>query len=219
MTSMNFEQVTATEFAALVSTKPASNAFKKQYARFLPSIYDGYDGPDYMVHRGPLQVSGNFVAPGLVTLIVGDLTVDGLVDLNNPAEKGFDEGGVFVVLGNVTCRAFAGHYGKCSFVDGDLRADDIIVNDFSDSALVVIKNLRTKFFLGSDIWAEVGGDAEMAYGNGYCLPVGYKNAAEQAIQPDHDGDDSMDMLNVADPYDMNVELMQRLRKSEPIFKS
>jgi hypothetical protein len=219
MTTLNFEHVSAEEFAALIESGPASDVFKRQYARFQPSVYDGSAGPDYMVHRGPLHVSGNFVAPGFFTMVLGALTVDGLVDLTNPADKGFDEGGVFVALGDVKCRAFANHYGKCSFIDGDLNAGDLIVNDFEDSSLIVTKNLKTKFFLGEDIWVEFGGTAEMAYGSGYCLPLGYDDAAQQAIYPEHDEDDSIAAVNVGDPDNLHSELLEKSRRGQPIFKA
>lgn len=219
MTMSNFEQVTAEEFAALVQTGPASDAFKRQYARFCPQTYDGSFGPDYMVHRGPLHLTSNFVAPGFFTMVVGDVTADGIVDLGNPEDKGFDEGGVFVALGDVHCRVFANHYGKCSFVDGDLRADDMIVNAFSDSALVVMKDLRTRFFFGEDIWAEVGGRAEMSFGSGYCLPIGYDDAAQEAIYPERDHDDSMAILNIDDPDNALSALMKQVRRGAPVFKA
>lgn len=60
-----------------------------------------------------------------------------------------------------------------------------MLNAFSDSSLVVIGNLRTRFFYGLDIWAEVGGRVEMDYGEGYCLPLGYRNAAREAQRPRH----------------------------------
>jgi hypothetical protein len=219
-TTLNFEQVTAEQFAALIQTGPASDAFKQQYARFRPQAYDGYSGPDYMVHRGSLHVTGDFVAPGFFTMILGDLTADGNVDLNNPADKGFDEGGAFVALGDVKCRVFANHCGKCSFIDGDLRAEDMIVNAFEDSSLVVIKNLRTKFFFGEDIWAEVGGHAEMSYGSGYCLPIGYDDASSHSVRPEHDLEDSMSILTIEDPDEIDaITLMQRIRRGDPMFKA
>jgi hypothetical protein len=116
-----FEQVTADEFDDAVERSPSSRKFKERYARFPPS------GDDHcFVHRGSLTVSGNFTAPGFFTLIIGDLTVDRLVDLDNP--EGFDVGGLFIVIGNVSCRVFSGHYGKCSLVDGNLVASELILN-------------------------------------------------------------------------------------------
>ena len=86
---------------------------------------------------------------------------------------------------NVTCGAFAGTYGKCAFIDGNLVACDLILNSFEDSALVIAGNLRTRFYYGQDIWAEVGGSAEMEFGDGYCLPIGYTEAAAEVIEQEH----------------------------------
>jgi hypothetical protein len=170
-----FEQVTEDEFDDAIESSPSSQTFKEQYARFSPRRDD-----HCFIHRGPLTLRGHFAAPGLCTLIIGDLTVDGTVDLHNPEE--FDDGGIFVVIGNVSCAAFDGHYGKCTFIDGNLIASEVIMNLYQDSSLVVTGDLKTKLFYGEDMWAEVGGVADFEYGNGYCLPIGYRNAAGQAIR-------------------------------------
>jgi hypothetical protein len=213
-----FEQVTADEFDDAVERNLSSQKFKEQYARFAPFEPSGDD--HCFVHRGSLTVSGNFTAPGFFTLIIGDLTVDRLVDLDNP--EGFDEGGLFIVIGNVSCRVFSGHYGKCSFVDGNLVASELILNAYEDSSLLVTGDLRTKFFYGEDICAQVGGVAEMEYGEGYCLPIGYRNAAEQAIRARHDTESHL----VLDPKVLNdrnslkmEEALPRLRRGKSILRS
>lgn len=171
----DFEQVTPDEFDAAIASSPSSQTFKQQYARYQP------DRDDHcFIHRGSLTRPGHFAAPGFCTLIIGDLNVDGFVDLDNP--EGFDEGGVFIVIGNVSCAAFSGHYGKCTFIDGNLIASDVILNAYEDSSLMVAGDLKTKLFYGWDIWAEVGGAAHFEYGQGYCLPIGYRDASAQAIR-------------------------------------
>ncbi len=162
----SFELVSLDEFKLALAKSVASELFREQFARFSPSYYEGRDGADCMIHLGDLRTSGHFEAPGFYTLITGHLHVDGIVDQHNPYDKGFDEGGLFVVLGDVTCDAFFNEYGKCSFVDGRLEARDIVVNAFGDSALVVTGNLTTNFFYGQDMWAEIGGHASMEYGDG-----------------------------------------------------
>lgn len=183
------------------------------------ALREGWDGPDCLIHRGPLAVQGHFEAPGYFTLITGDLTVEGLVDLHNPYDKGFDEGGIFVVLGDLTCHAFANEYGKCSFIDGNLNARDILLNDFGDSCLFVTGDLATRFFYGRDIWAEIGGVASMDYGDGYCLPIGYRNAGAEAMRPRHDEDASLRLLNV-ESFDGNEtqQMLAMLREGRPVFK-
>lgn len=216
---MDFEKLSPEDFAQAVAAGPSTDIFKTNYRRFRARCAEGWDGPDCLIHRGPLAVQGHFEAPGYFTLITGDLTVDGLVDLHNPYDKGFDEGGIFVVLGDLTCHAFANEYGKCSFIDGNLNARDILLNDFGDSCLFVTGDLATRFFYGRDIWAEIGGVASMDYGDGYCLPIGYRNAGAEAMRPRHDEDASLRLLNV-ESFDGNEtqQMLAMLREGRPVFK-
>jgi hypothetical protein len=207
-----FERVTVDAFDAAIKASPSSDAFKTRIGRFGL----GLDDPCF-VHRGPLTVAGHFRAPGYCTLIVGDLTVEGLVDLTSP--EGFDGNGVFIALGNVSCRAFNNDWGKVTAIDGNLQASDLVISCYEDSCLVVTRDLKTTFFYGRDIWAEVGGVAEMEYGNGYCLPIGYRNAAGQAIRPRHDADTSMALLTVAESgARIEYELVDKLKQGQPVFK-
>lgn len=213
-----FESVSADAFERALADGAASPAFREQYARSSPVLYDGWNGPNFQVHRGNLTVADDFTAPGLATLIFGDLTVGGFVDLRNDGTNGFDEGGLFVVLGSVRCRIFAAHYGKCSFVDGDLVAEDLLLNGYQDSSLVVTGSLRTRFFLGDDICAEVGGGAEMEYGIGYALPLG-EDAIASAIRPRHGEAASRALLAVDDPDEQGAgTLMRRVREGRPTFR-
>jgi hypothetical protein len=216
---MPFENVTREDFAAAVAESPSSGLFKQQYARFRPSDYEGWDGPDYQICRESISASGTFEAPGFFTLIVGDLHVDGLIDLRNPYDRGFDEGGLCVILGDVTCTAFANEAGKVTFIDGDIHARDLLINAFGDSSLVVMGALKTRFFYGRDIWAEVGGDVSIDYGEGYCLPIGYRDAAAEAIMPKHDETSSLALLNFEDLEILNgSEIRRALREGRPIFR-
>jgi hypothetical protein len=214
-----FENVTRDEFTAIFAAAPASAACRKQHARGSPSEYDGRDGPDYVIHRGSLAVGGDFIAPGFNTLIIGDLFVEGLVDLHNPYDKGFDEGGQFIIVGSLNCLVFANEYGKCTLVDGDLTASDMLINGYEDSSLKVIGDLTTKFFYGVDIWAEVGGVANMEYGIGYCLPLGYCSGSE-AIWPRHDENVTRQLLNLdATSLRLNPQDLLRLwQTGKPLFK-
>jgi hypothetical protein len=207
-----FERVTIEAFDAAIAASPSSEAFKKQVARF--SL--GLDDP-CLVHRGPLTVAGHFRAPGYCTLVVGDLTVDGLVDLTSP--EGFDGNGVFIALGNVTCRAFNNDWGKVTLIDGNLAASELVISCYDDSTLVVTRDLKTRFFYGRGIWAEVGGVAEMEYGKGHCLPIGYRNAAQEAIRPRHDAETSMALLTVVENGALiEYELVDKLKQGQPVFK-
>jgi hypothetical protein len=212
-----FEQVTEDEFDTAVESAPSSQTFKEQYTRF-PAVDD-----HCFVHRGSLILKGHFTAPGYLTLIVGDLTVDGFVDLNNP--EGFDEGGLFIVIGNVNCTAFSGHYGECTLIDGNLIVREAILNAYEDSSLSVMGDLKTKLFYGEDIWAEVGGVADFEYGESYCLPIGYQDAAAQSISARRDTparsilhpdllEDDEDVVCYLKSY----ETCERLRRGESILR-
>lgn len=139
---MAFEKVTQAEFEGIIAGN-GSEAFQRLAGRY-DSALTSYAPDECVVHRGPLSLPKLLRAPAYATIVLGDLTVDGLIALDNP--EGYDEGGLFLVFGNVTCGAFAGHWGKCTFIDGNLAARDLVLNSFEDSSLVVTGNLRTGFF-------------------------------------------------------------------------
>ena len=216
-----FESVSREEFDRALARGRASAAFRERYARFLPQL-DGADESEagFQVHRGDLTVPGDFTAPGLATLVLGDLTVEGYVDLRNPRDDAFDEDGLFVVLGTLRCRVFAGECGKCCFVDGSLEARDLLLNRFHDSTLVVIDDLRTGFFVGEDVWAEVGGDVVMEYGAGYAMPLGAPSDA-RIIEPEHDETTSRAKLAITWPGGERIDadaLMELVRAGKPVFR-
>ena len=177
-----FRSVSREEFKDALADSAASPAFREVYGRFIS--FDKLLDNEAMVHDGDLRVRGSFRVPALCTLITGDLIVDDVIDL----QTDYDAGGLFIVIGNVKCRHFISEYEAQGFVDGDLEARDSIINGFSDSSLNVIGTLRTRLFIGCDIWASVGAGAIMDYGVGYCLPIGYSNAAAAAIEPQHSED-------------------------------
>lgn len=207
---MAFANVTAAEFNALLR-ESGSARFQRELARyefFAP-------GGDCAVHRGSLSVSNVLPVSAANILVLGDLSTDGLLDLG---EDGAEQG-CFIVLGNVACSSFANAYGKCVIIDGNLEADEIIVNSFEDSALLVTGNLRTHFYHGIDIWAEVGGRAEMEYGDGYCLPIGYKDAAVEAIWPRHVRETSLRRLSFGDDGSIDPQgFLDRLKGGQAIFR-
>jgi hypothetical protein len=205
------------EFKDALADCAASPAFREVYARFVS--YDKLLDMDAMIHDGDLKVQGSFKVPALCTLITGNLTVDDAIDLQN---KNFDGGGLFIVIGNVTCRHFISEYEANSFIDGDLEARDSIINGFTDSSLNVIGTLRTRLFIGCDIWATVGGGAIMEYGEGYCLPIDTSDAAGEAIRPQHDEDATVKRVTLppkAEGYLFDAyEFAQLIRAGKPIFK-
>ena len=224
------EDVTAEEFAALVASSSASDLFKARYGRFSPTTYDGWNGPSFKVFRGDVTASGPWKAPGLNTLVLGDLSVSGSIDLANPHDEGFDEGGQFVVLGDVECRGFVGEGGKCIFIDGDLVARDAIANAFEDASLIVVGDFRTRFFIGVDIWANVGGTAEIEAGDGYCMPLDGVEADWDEVRPRLDAASSLALLKpglgtvvrdeAGQPLGLDIscdELRDRMSRGETIF--
>jgi hypothetical protein len=214
-----FKNVSLEEFARILDDAPLSPVFRSEFERYQPSYYEGWFGPDCMVHEGDLRVSGNFTAPGFYTLIIGSLIVDGHVSLDNPEDKGLEEGGLFVVVGDVRCRSFSHEIGKVTFIDGDLEAKDLILSFHDDSSLVVIGTLTTYFFYGQEVWAEVGSGASMEYGIGVCLPIGWTYAEGEAIEPRHDEEASLRQLDVDDPEAIdNIDLWNRVGQGHSILK-
>jgi hypothetical protein len=221
-----FEYVNRRQFLRAVAGGLSSGIFKKVFAKVDPQNWlgAGSSDRDCRVHRGPLVLLRNFAAPAINTLIIGDLIVNGLVDLHCPDA---DSGGLFIVFGNVICNVLANDFNKAAIIDGDLIARDLIVNNFDDSGLWVTGNLKTKFFYGLDIWAEVGGTAAMRYGNGFCLPIGWNdegpgaNAADHTIEPLHDVGASMGLLNFAPSGEDQIEprqFLERIEAGRSIFR-
>ena len=213
----DFEPISPRDFLAGIELH-GSASLREQFNRLTvsdPSTWPQLGPADTRVHRGALRVAGGFRPPAFNTLILGDLTVDGLLD----CDDGYDAGGILVVVGRVACEVFASHFGKCTLIDGDLDATRLIINAFPDSALVVTGTLRTNFFYGWDIWAEVGGGAEMAFGEGYCLPIGYQNAAAEVIEPRHDIQASRRLLNVLDTdQHVGFQLLDLVRAGRSPFR-
>jgi hypothetical protein len=212
-----FEQVTREIFLSEMESV-GSARFQRALKRIDYELaFPDYSWADWLIHRGDLTRDQDFSAPGYNLLVLGDLTAKGLVDLNC-AEC--DEGGFCAIIGYVTCRAFTNHYAKATIVDGDLVASEMIINAYEDSGLWVTSDLRTKFFYGEDIWAEVGGRADMEYGIGYCLPLGYIEAAGHVIRPHHNEEESRQLLNFGDDDKVGAsELLQLLTEGKPLFKS
>jgi hypothetical protein len=215
MSGANFRSVSGDEFRRALADCPASHTFRDVMSRLMS--FDDWIDTQAAIHDGPLRVAGSFSAPALCTLIIGDLDVEDVLDIQNDNERG-----LFIVVGNVRCRHFLSSYDCCSIVDGDLDASQSLINGFSDSGLWVTGTLRTRLFIGFDIWAEVGSEAVMDYGIGYCLPIGYVDAAAEAINPLH-SEEETERIVVPDPmeneYGFNVnQFVDLIRAGKPIFR-
>lgn len=158
--------VTRAQFEEAVEDCAASPSFREQFARF--AGFDEMLETEAFVHAGDLRIKGSYRAPGLCTLITGYLHVEDVLDLN----PRFDEGGLFIVIGDLGCRHLVGDYGAMTFVDGDLTARDTVITGFRKSVLSVVGTLRTRLFVGCDGAAFVGAGAEIEYGVGHCVPMG-----------------------------------------------
>lgn len=201
------------DFSALALSSPLAPQFERLDRRM---VFEFSDKMPCLVHDGPLVVIGNFEAPAYHVLINGDLIVNGIVDTNF---DGADEGGSFFVTGNLTCNVYLGHWRKIGMIGGDLSARDLLLNAYEDSCLIVGGTLRTRFFLGQDIWADVGRDAEMEYGVGYCLPFGYFDAVTEAILPRHNEKESEALLAFDNAAGLNGgEMANRIRDGASIFR-
>ncbi len=213
----DFEPVSPRDFCAAISRR-GSPALAREFARFTVADPACWRLPaETLVHHEPLTLMDGFKPPAFNTLILGDLFVERLVHAEEA--RPYDGGGLFAVIGNVECDVFAGQFGKQTFIDGNLEATQMILNAFEDSSLTVAGNLRTRFFYGWDIWANVGGRAEMEYGNGYCLPFGVRNAEREAIRPRHDVETSQRLLNVPDTdEDIIFELLELVRGGRSPFR-
>jgi len=96
---------------------------------------------------------------------------------------------------------------------------------FRSESMAAFRRNRWPLCLGfrsRDIWAEVGGVADMECANGYCLPIGYKNAAKQAIRARRSTTSArvLDPAVLDDEDDLKVdEALQRLKQGQSILRS
>jgi len=180
-----------------------------------------FDGPSAdrtvcAIHDGDLDLPEDFKAPAHHVLIRGNLIVDGVVDTNVTEA---DEGGSFIITGNLRCMVFINHSGKTSIIGGDLFAREMLFNTFEETMLYVGRAIRTFFFLGWDTWAEFGTKAEMDYGIGYCLPHNHGDSSAAAARPDFDEAASLNRLAMSGARELsNDAMLDHLRSGKPLFR-
>lgn len=212
-------KVTQQEFKEFLQ-KHQSDFIKEMLKKYDPleiNDPDWSEDTDFYIHEGDIEASGKWNTPGQITFVAGNIIIHGFLDTDEEP-KIFDEGGWLIIGGNVECEFFANTYGKAVLVDGNLSVKQLLVNHFEDSALIVKKDLTTKFFYGVDIWAEVGGTARMEFGYGHCFPLGDKED-QSAIEPKHDSETSLAILNVDDPHNINeLNLLQLIKSGKSVFK-
>jgi hypothetical protein len=212
------EKVTSREFLDYIRgiREPQSRSIlgRIDFARIVKSR-DDMDDACY-IHEGDLVVPGDWQPPESNVIVHGSLIAGRFVHVE-PLSGIMDSWGSLLVLGDLRSRYFAGNYQTFVFVGGDMRVERLIVNSFEDSALTVAGNLETRFFFGLDIWAEVGKRAKIEYGCGYCLPIGFHNAAFQAVLPAHDNASSRRLLYLHDD-DREETLIRRIKGDSLVFR-
>jgi len=157
---------------------------------------------EFQIFAGDIEKEGELRFGAMNLLVIGSISTTWLNTINETSE-----GGSLFVTNAVECDFFSNYYGKLTVIGGNLHAKKIINNEFYDAALVVKKNLKTEYFHGVDIWAEVGGSITMSYGNGYCLPIGYDNPSKQHIKPQYDKAVSKAFLGVNDDTQENINAL------------
>lgn len=210
-----FRTVSLDEFDDLLASAPASPAFREEYAR-----YDfGHDrlSIDAAVHDGPLNIKGALRTPAFCTLVIGDLDVEGEIDLRSS----YEAGGLFIVLGDVRCQHFISEYDAAVFVDGDLQAGGAVLIAYSDSSFSVIGSMRARLLIGNDMCASVGSGAILDYGIGYCAALGSEGASG-IVKPRYDESATIEALlpkpgSGGYPYDAD-DLAELIRTGKPIFR-
>jgi len=198
------EEITPHTFTA-VSRRQFIQALSKH--NFAPEQWFGsaeytHTPDEFQIFVGNIEKEAELRFTAMNLLVIGSIHTTWLNTINEASE-----GGALFVTNEVVCDYFSNHYGKLTVIGSDLRAKKIINNEFYDAALVVKKNLKTEYFHGVDMWAEVGGTIEMMYGNGYCLPIGYDNPSKQHVKPHHDQAISKAFLGVDDDTQENINAL------------
>lgn len=137
---------------------------------------------DACIHRGDLNIDGDFAPPSWITVIDGDLHVSGKV---STCIEGGDGHVTLVVFGDLKCDSVDNDWASIIFVTGDAIAREWFFASREDSSMVVGGDFRTPIFIGADIWTSVGGSVEMEYGYGYAVALAWFADAYGAprIQP------------------------------------
>ena len=168
-----------------------------------------------MLNDGDVRVQ-SFMAPVLCTLILGDLLGDDVFDLQTP----YDDGRLFIVIGE----SAAGHLSANTAPTASSMAistpHQSIINGFGDCSNV-IGSLKTKLFIGCDIWAEVGAVRHRLLRQ-LTLPLSYTDAEAQAIRPRYD-ERATPRIVVLSPHAEGYllqaeEFADLIRAGKPIFK-
>ena len=206
--SENFVEDTNEEIELCTFTEISSKRFFDELSNygFEPEYWFGAyssfsSSEKFKIFIGDIEGKGelNFDVDNL--LVVGNINAEWL---NTEYDNG---GGSLFVTGDIICDYFSNYYGKLVIVNGSLLVKKIVNNEFEDSTLTVRHNFATEYYHGIDIWVEAGGKIDVLYGNGYCLPVGYKEPSKECIVPKYNDSISKDFLGIDD---VNADSINKL---------
>ncbi len=120
-------------------------------------------------HAGELRVDGEFRPESLITVVDGDLLVEGLVSTQGGEDA--DGNATLIVFGDLRCKTLINDWASIIIVTGDLIVEDWIFAAREDSALLVGGDFKTPLFIGADIGVTVGGEIVADYAYGYATGV------------------------------------------------
>lgn len=175
----------------------SKHPFLNNYKTWVHETYDGTDENEFQIYIGDIENSEILTFDALNIIVVGNIKTKWLNAVNN-YDLGYDEGGSLFITGTVECDYFSNHYGKLIILNDSLLVNRILDNAFSDSTLIIRYNLTAEYFNGLEMWAETGSFIDIQYGDGFCLPLGYTNAKDQAIRPTHSEKESHKFLGIQD---------------------
>lgn len=211
-----FREISCEDFDRLLAGAPASAAFDAVLARY-EDYLAAFDRRylDAAVQEGDLHLAQDLKAPAFFTLVLGDLSVDGILDLRGA----YDRGGVLTVIGSVRCTHFISDIDAQVFIDGDLDATEAVIAGFEDSSLNIVGTLRARLFIGNDIGANVGDGAFVDFGDGYCTGL---EGIGPVIRPRHGRLETVAALvpvaqNEGYAFDAD-DIGNWIRAGKPLFK-
>ena len=184
-------------------TELAKFPFLNNYKNWITKDRHKPNDNQFQIYIGDIKSDTILEFDALNLLVIGNIQAIWLNTGNN--YKGYESGSLFVT-GNIDCDYFSNSYGKLIIIGNSLHAKKILNNKFEDSTLKVQRNLTTAYFYGADMYAEVGENVQIEYGEGYCLPIGYKNAKKEYISPKHNEEESRRFLGLDEEDEELMEI-------------
>lgn len=209
----------AVKAAGARSENPAMRSVFKR----LQLVPGGYPDDEVIAesHLGAFRCEQNYTPRLPLTVINGDLVVDGTV--STAGIEGCDGNATLVVFGDLTCRSLVNDWASLIVVTGSCRVSDWVYAAREDLALIIGGDFTTDLFIGADLGVTVGGRVDVACGYGYFTPLA--NEADEIARPFYPRDDIGELakrLGVAGDADTVAEslteiLDARLYKTGHIF--